>query len=129
MPENEKPVNTHWLVGIAGVADPLVVWAAYIYQPSAPTVHTIPAQGAAAPVVLKDADHKVVFQGASGHVQYVRRVQPGMARNAETGGYKPPADEPAPPVHVTMGPLTTSGAAPLPQTMYLNFPAAGQKIG
>lgn len=130
MPENEKPVNTHWLIGIAGIADPLLVWAAYISHAE----DWQKAEGAGAvtgPVILKDASHKIVFRGSEREVQYVRRVQPGMARNLETGGYKPPADEPEPysPVHVTMGPLTTAGAAPVPQTMYLNFPAAGQKIG
>lgn len=68
MPENEKPVNATWHVGIAGQREPLTVRAAYLHQPPS-TV-----QGSAQPVVLKDADHKVVFHGAPEHVQYVRRA-------------------------------------------------------
>lgn len=68
MPDNEKPVNATWHVGIAGQPEPLTVRAAYLHQPPS-TV-----QGAAQPVVLKDADHKIVFHGAPEHVQYVRRA-------------------------------------------------------
>ena len=44
MPENEKPVNATWHVGIAGQGEPLTVRAAYLHQPPS-TV-----QGAVQPV-------------------------------------------------------------------------------
>lgn len=76
MPETEQLVNTTWLVGITGMTLPLRVQAAYIHQPhaSAATVMTLGSPLPAAPVVLKDADHKVVFQGNPEHVQYVHNT-------------------------------------------------------
>lgn len=122
MPENEKLVNTHWLVGIAGAAEPLVVWAAYIHQQ---TVHDI--RSGALPVVLKDADHKIVFQG---HVQYVRRAQPGMALDRETGRYSPPAEgsATAQTIHYTAyTPLPGAAGGGPPQTFTVNLPTDGAR--
>lgn len=111
MSDNEKPVNIHWLVGVPGRDDPLVVWAAYIYQPT--------VQGSGDPVVLKDANHKVVFQG---HAQYVVRYQAGIKQDAD-GRWSPPADEAQPYSQITM---PTSVAAGAPQTVY--FPPGVRSV-
>jgi hypothetical protein len=66
MSDNEKLANIPWLIGIAGTETPLQVQAAYIYQGA---MHNL--QNGETPVILKDADHKIVFQGHSQHVQYV----------------------------------------------------------
>ena len=43
MPENEKPVNIHWLVRVAGCDEELLVYAAYVqyHDASVPTKTTL----------------------------------------------------------------------------------------
>ena len=126
MPENEKAVNVHWLVGIAGTAEPQVVYAAYINRPEDWST----AEGVGAitgPVILKDANHKVVFRGSERDVQYVRRAQPGMALDRETGLWSPPAGEPVPAQPVMQAGMNSGyipGAAGVPQVFTLNVPVA-----
>lgn len=67
MPENDT-VDVRWLVGIAGESAELPVTAAYVHQP-------VSSVDAPSMITLRDANHKIVFQGPIGHVQYVRRRQ------------------------------------------------------
>jgi hypothetical protein len=65
MPEKETPVDVRWLIGIAGCASEVPVTAAYVQQ-------QIGLDGIK-DFTLKDANHKIVFQGPREHVLYVRR--------------------------------------------------------
>ena len=93
MPENEKPVNIHWLVGVPGVAEPLVVWAAYVQTHHAANLTTTGYHQGADLIMttLKDADHKIVFQAPAMALNYVRRDQPGIKR--EGGKWTVPAGD------------------------------------
>ena len=86
---------------------------------------------ASAFVLLKDADHKVVFQGTSEHVQYVRRAQPGMTLDRETGRYSPPTAEstPAQTIHYTAyTPLPGAAGGAGAQTFTVNLSSGAGTI-
>lgn len=118
MPENEKPVNIHWLVRVAGCDEELLVYAAYVQYHHATTVgatvHAIGGHSEPLLATFKNADHKVVFESPAAAVVYVRRadVTDKVDRNASPGqlrdmkdGLAEAAGEPAPAqpvVHVGM---------------------------
>ena len=91
MTENEKPVNTHWLVGVAGMDEEVLVYAAYVqHQPAiSGTVQTFSGGTPVGPVmaVFKNAEHKIVFEAQAVAVTYVRRadVTGKVDRNADPG--------------------------------------------
>lgn len=130
-PENEKPVNVHWLVRVAGCDEELLVYAAYaVYHPATDpaSVHAIGEHREHLLATFKNADHKVVFQTPAAAVAYVRRadVTGKVDKSATPNQFRELKDElskaaeglPAQPaVHITMNP-TTHGAAGVPQTVH-----------
>lgn len=142
MPENEKPVNIHWLVRVAGCDEELLVYAAYVqyHDASVPTKTTL--RTASDDVVLttfKNADHKVVFQALAAAVVYVRRADvtakvdrdapPGQIRDLKDGIVAAAGEStPAQTLNIKIPTSVAAGAAGAPQTFNVAFPAPGQGI-
>jgi hypothetical protein len=142
MPENEKPVNIHWLVRVAGCDEELLVYAAYVQYNVAgsatATVHAIGGRDEPFLATFKNADHKVVFQAPAAAVAYVRRADvtdkvdrnatPNQLRDMKDGLAAAAAGESTPAqtmFYTTNVAAGVPGAAGVPQVFTLNVPAGG----
>lgn len=77
MPNDSTLANAYWEVGVTGRDKSLIVVAAYLYDSGVMSKDN--------PVVLKDANHKVVFHGLPHSVQFVRRWRGPVVTNRATG--------------------------------------------
>ena len=136
MPEDEKLINTHWLLSVAGQEEEILVYAAYpVYHSAASTKQAASSVDAPALISLRDAAHKVVFQAPAMAVAYMRRADvtgkvdknasPNQVRDLKETLREASEVHPLHPfTHITASPGVSVAAGGGGQTWTVNVPIA-----